>query len=63
MSTVSQPSPRQVLQPHLGNWQAIDWAMKAISMASHLCFVAGLVDLSDRLLEIHGEAQARRDRA
>lgn len=47
----------------LSKWQRITFAMHAITVAQHLCELAGLSSVADRLMVLHLEAQAERERS
>ncbi len=45
----------------LSRWQSIDWAMRAISLAAHVCQAAGLDDVALELVKLHESARIHRD--
>jgi hypothetical protein len=47
----------------LSKWQRISFAMHALTVAAHLCELAGLSSIADRVMVLHLEAQAEREKA
>lgn len=47
----------------MATWQAIDWVMKAISVAMHVAYTAGQTEIAADLGQVHERARQRRDRA
>jgi hypothetical protein len=46
-----------------GRWMAIDWAMRALSVAMQLTAAAGLDDILTEMEALHSRMQERRDHA